>query len=114
MGVKGLWRLLLPIGRRISIETLAGRVLAVDASIWLTQFVKAMRDPATGRVAVAAHLVGFLRRLCRLRFHRIKAVLVFDGATPEIKRREVALRRKRREQFAKLTDGSLQRLAKKL
>ena len=50
MGVKGLWRLLLPIGRRISIETLAGKVLAVDASIWLTQFVKAMRDPQTGKV----------------------------------------------------------------
>ena len=114
MGVKGLWRLLLPIGRRINLETLAGRVLAVDASIWLTQFVKALRDSSTGRVRVAAHLVGFFRRLCRLRYHNIKPVFVFDGAAPEIKRRELALRRKRREQFATLTDGSVQRLAKKL
>ncbi len=41
MGVlKGLWRLLLPVGRRISTETLEGRILAIDASIsWLTQFL---------------------------------------------------------------------------
>lgn len=114
MGVKGLWRLLLPIGRRISIETLHGKVLAVDASIWLTQFLKAMRDPETGRVTAAAHLIGFFRRLCRLRFHGIRPVFVFDGATPEIKRREVNERRRRREQFAVLTDGSVQRLARKI
>lgn len=114
MGVKGLWRLLLPIGRRISIETLHGKILAIDASIWLTQFVKAMRDPETGRVTAAAHLIGFFRRLCRLRFHGIKAVFVFDGATPEIKKREVMERKRRREQFATLTDGSVQRLARKL
>lgn len=114
MGVKGLWRLLLPIGRRISIETLEGKILAIDASIWLTQFVKAMRDPITGKGTAAAHLIGFFRRLCRLRFHRIKPVFVFDGATPEIKQREVAQRRRRREQFAVLTDGSVQRMARQL
>ena len=75
MGVKGLWRLLLPIGRRISIETLSGQVLAIDASIWLTQFLKAMRDTRS------AHLVGFFRRLCKLKFHNIKPVFVFDGVS---------------------------------
>ena len=99
MGVKGLWRLLLPIGRRISIETLEGKILAVDASIWLTQFLKAMRDPETGNVRPAAHLIGFFRRLCKLRFQGIRPVFVFDGATPEIKQRELRERRKRREQF---------------
>ena len=114
MGVKGLWRLLLPIGRRISLETLEGRTLAVDASIWLTQFLKAMRDPATGKVQPAAHLTGFVRRLCRLYFHGIRAVFVFDGPTPAIKLREIADRRKRREQFAKLDQAALQRMAKRL
>ena len=66
MGVKGLWRLLLPIGRRISLESLEGQVLAIDASIWLTQFLQAMRDPDTGRVVRAAHLLGFFRRICKL------------------------------------------------
>ena len=29
----------LVVGRKISIETLEGKILAIDASIWLTQFV---------------------------------------------------------------------------
>jgi 5'-3' exonuclease len=114
MGIKGLWRLLLPIGRRISIETLEGQTLAIDASIWLTQFLKAMRDPETGRVQPAAHLKGFFRRICRLRYHKIKPIFVFDGRMPEAKQRELAARRKRREQFATVSQASLQRLAKKL
>ena len=115
MGVKGLWRLLLPVGRRISIETLEGKVLAIDASIWLTQFLKAMRDPETGRSTPAAHLIGFCKRLAKLRFHGIRPVLVFDGPTPAIKLRELRQRRQRREQFAAKTQAdNLQRLAKRL
>jgi 5'-3' exonuclease len=114
MGVKGLWKLLLPIGRRISIETLEGRIVAVDASIWLTQFVKAMRDPETGKLCAGAHIIGFFRRLCRLRYHGIRPVFVFDGAAPEIKRREIMRRRRRREQFASLGSADIQRLARKI
>jgi 5'-3' exonuclease len=116
MGVKGLWQLLLPIGRRISIETLEGKVLAIDASIWLTQFIKAMRDPDTGSVRPAAHLIGFFRRLCKLRYHGIRPVFVFDGATPEIKLREIQKRRKRREQLSISANGedSIQRMAKRI
>ena len=44
MGVHNLWQLLAPVGRRVSIETLEGKTLAVDMSVWLTQFIKAMRD----------------------------------------------------------------------
>ena len=50
-----------------------------------------MRDPETGKVAQAAHLVGFFRRICRLYYHEIRPVFVFDGATPEIKRKEVRI-----------------------
>jgi DNA excision repair protein ERCC-5 len=113
MGVKGLWRLLLPIGRRVSIETLEGKILAVDASIWLTQFLKAMRDPDSGKVRPAAHLIGFIRRICKLRYQGIRPVFVFDGATPEIKQREVRERRRRRERFRGEED-SVHRMAKRL
>ncbi|CAO2816559.1 unnamed protein product [Amaranthus hypochondriacus] len=44
MGVHGLWDLLAPVGRRVSVETLAGKRVAIDASIWMIQFMKAMRD----------------------------------------------------------------------
>jgi DNA excision repair protein ERCC-5 len=115
MGVKGLWRLLLPIGRRISIETLEGKVLAVDASIWLAQFLSALKDPETGRTAPSAHLVGFFRRLCRLRYHGIRPVFVFDGVPPEAKRRELARRRRRRDDnFAAADGAAIRRLAKRL
>ena len=37
MGVKGLWELLAITGRRVSVETLAGKTLAIDVSIWIIQ-----------------------------------------------------------------------------
>jgi len=114
MGVNGLWRLLLPIGRRVSIEVLEGKVLAIDASIWLTQFLKAMRDPESGRVQPAAHLIGFFRRLAKLRYHGIRPVLVFDGATPIIKLRELQKRRQRREHFAPNSEAAFKRMAKRI
>lgn len=105
----------MPIGRRISIETLEGKILAVDASIWLTQFLKAMRDPDSGKVRPAAHLIGFFRRLCKLRYQGIRPVFVFDGATPEIKQRELRDRRKKREQFShEHSEDAVQRMAKRL
>jgi DNA excision repair protein ERCC-5 len=95
MGVKSLWQLLEPVGKRINIEALQGKKLAIgaslmhgtphsskggfcaaaalyqrfrsrlaDASIWLNQFVKAMRDDQ-GELIRNAHLLGFFRRICR-------------------------------------------------
>jgi DNA excision repair protein ERCC-5 len=94
MGVKDLWQLLEPVGRRVNIETLTNKRLAIgarpratravplqplapagrcsghadraraDASIWLHQFLAAMRDQR-GEVIHNAHLLGFFRRICR-------------------------------------------------
>ncbi|KAL2320099.1 hypothetical protein Fmac_029068 [Flemingia macrophylla] len=96
MGVHGLWELLAPVGRRVSVETLAGKTLAVDASIWMVQFIKAMRDEK-GEMVRNAHLLGFFRRICKLLFLRTKPVFVFDGGTPALKRRTVIARRRHRE-----------------
>ncbi|RLN68048.1 hypothetical protein BBJ29_005523 [Phytophthora kernoviae] len=71
MGVQNLWVLLAPVGRQIEIESLAGQVLAVDASIWLTQFVKAMRDDE-GNMIRNAHLLGTLHRVSKLLFYGLK------------------------------------------
>jgi DNA excision repair protein ERCC-5 len=65
MGVLNLWKLLQPCGRRVAVETLRGQILAVDVSIWLTQFIKAMRDDE-GQMAKNAHLVGTFRRICKV------------------------------------------------
>ncbi|KAI3963309.1 hypothetical protein MKW98_022731 [Papaver atlanticum] len=96
MGVHGLWELLAPVGRRVSVETLAGKRLAIDASIWMVQFMKAMRDEK-GEMVRNAHILGFFRRICKLLFLRTKPVFVFDGGTPALKRRTVIARRRQRE-----------------
>ena len=96
MGVKDLWQLLSPIGRRVSIETLEGKTLAIDASIWITQFIKAMRDE-DGKMLKNAHIIGTLRRVLKLLYHRIRPLFVFDGATPTLKLRIIKERRKGRE-----------------
>jgi DNA excision repair protein ERCC-5 len=109
MGVKGLWKLLRPVGRTVNLDTLANKRLAIDASIWLTQFVKAMRD-AEGGLSKNAHLLGMLRRILKLLYYGIKPVFVFDGARPLIKRKTLAQRQKLR----KKAENSLQGVARKL
>jgi XPG N-terminal domain len=95
MGVHGLWTLLGPVGRRVSIETLERKTLAVDVSIWLVKFIKTMRDEE-GKVAKNAHIIGTLRRVVRLLFHRIRPVFVFDGGAPALKEQTLRARRRLR------------------
>eukprot|EP00418_Pyrodinium_bahamense_P042509 CAMPEP_0179195546 /NCGR_PEP_ID=MMETSP0796-20121207/97205_1 /TAXON_ID=73915 /ORGANISM="Pyrodinium bahamense, Strain pbaha01" /LENGTH=60 /DNA_ID=CAMNT_0020899899 /DNA_START=42 /DNA_END=220 /DNA_ORIENTATION=+ len=60
MGVHGLWDLVSPAGQRVNLSALENKVVAVDASIWLYHFVKAMRDER-GNMVKGAHLIGFFR-----------------------------------------------------
>lgn len=62
-----------------------GKSLAIDSSIWIYQFQATMRDKE-GRGLTNAHLLGFLRRICKLLFYGIKPVFVFDGGAPTLKR----------------------------
>ena len=78
MGVHNLWALLLPISRRVSVETLTNKVLAVDASIWLVQFVKAMRD-SEGNMNRNAHLLGTLRRYVRYVVVVVRVTVVYSS-----------------------------------
>lgn len=68
-----------------SLETMEGKTMAIDSSIWIYQFQATMRDKE-GRGLVNAHIVGFLRRICKLLFYGIKPVFVFDGGAPALKR----------------------------
>ncbi|KEP53629.1 flap structure-specific endonuclease [Rhizoctonia solani 123E] len=95
MGVKQLWTLLSPVGRPVPLETLEGKVLAIDSSIWLYQFQATMRDKE-GRALVNAHILGFIRRISKLLFYGIKPVFVFDGGAPVLKRSTIAERKKRK------------------
>lgn len=96
MGVHGLWKILEPAHRPVRLESLARKRLAVDASIWIYQFLKAVRD-AEGNALHNSHIVGFFRRICKLLFHGIRPVFVFDGGAPVLKRQTIAGRKQRRE-----------------
>ncbi|KAF9647971.1 PIN domain-like protein [Thelephora ganbajun] len=96
MGVKSLWKLLTPVGRPVLLETLEGKVLAIDSSIWIYQFQATMRDN-DGRVILNAHVLGFLRRICKLLFWGIKPVFVFDGGAPVLKRSTLNERRRKKD-----------------
>ncbi|XP_015706948.1 DNA repair protein complementing XP-G cells isoform X1 [Coturnix japonica] len=96
MGVQGLWKLLECTGRPINPETLEGKILAIDISIWLNQAVKGVRD-RHGNTIQNAHLLTLFNRLCKLLFFRIRPVFVFDGEAPLLKRQTLAKRRHRKE-----------------
>ncbi|KAI9848933.1 MAG: DNA repair protein rad2 [Thelocarpon superellum] len=96
MGVTGLWTVVQPCARPIRLETLNKKRLAVDASIWIYQFLKAVRDKE-GNALRNSHVVGFFRRICKLLFFGIKPVFVFDGGAPALKRQTIAGRKRRRE-----------------
>jgi len=95
MGVKSLWQLLDPVGRPVLLETMEGKAMAIDSSIWIYQFQATMRDKE-GRGLVNAHVLGFLRRISKLLFYGIKPVFVFDGGAPALKRATISERKKKK------------------
>ncbi|KAG2347803.1 PIN domain-like protein [Suillus weaverae] len=95
MGVKSLWDLLSPVGRPVPLETIEGKALAIDSSIWIYQFQATMRDKE-GRALVNAHVLGFFRRICKLLFYGIRPVFVFDGGAPALKRNTIIERKKKK------------------
>jgi DNA excision repair protein ERCC-5 len=96
MGVTGLWTVVAPTARPTPLPTLAQKRLAVDASIWIYQFLKAVRDKE-GNALRNSHVVGFFRRICKLLFYGVKPVFVFDGGAPVLKRETLRGRARRRE-----------------
>ncbi|TNV83986.1 hypothetical protein FGO68_gene12660 [Halteria grandinella] len=94
MGVKGLWQHLQPAGRKILMESLSGKTLAIDVSIWIIEFMHALDNSNAANDFVV--LDGFLKRICKLMYFGIKPVFVFDGATPSIKKKTLMIRRKLR------------------
>ncbi|XP_040897312.1 DNA repair protein complementing XP-G cells homolog [Toxotes jaculatrix] len=111
MGVHGLWRLLESTGKPINPETLEGKILAVDISIWLNQAVKGVRD-REGNSVQNAHLLTLFNRICKLLFFRIRPVFVFDGDAPLLKKQTLALRRQRKEELSRESKQTNEKLLK--
>lgn len=86
----------------VSLRDLMGRSLAIDASIYLHEFLSLIRKPdgtpLTNRQGeVTSHLVGLAFRTTRLLTdYHIRTVFVFDGVPPLLKREEITVRRAQR------------------
>ncbi|CAL8404077.1 unnamed protein product [Boreogadus saida] len=111
MGVHGLWKLLESSGRPINPESLEGKILAVDISIWLNQAVKGVRA-RDGSSVQNAHLLTLFHRVCKLLYFRVRPVFVFDGDAPLLKRQTLAVRRQRREELTRESKQTNEKLLK--
>ena len=109
MGVRGLWQILNSTGRPITPESLEDQILAVDVSIWLHQAVRGVRE-RRGITAADAHLLVMFHRICKLLYHGIKPIFVFDGPAPVLKQRLLERRRRVRS----VANEKVQRLSLKL
>lgn len=94
MGIQDFWSIAESSGRNVSIESLRGKRLAVDISIWLNQIIRAARTK-TGETVPNAHIYITVFRLCKLMYYGIKPVIVFDGDAPALKKRTLQNRREK-------------------
>ncbi len=83
---------LLP-SKQIELKELSGKVILLDASLVLYQFLSTIRQrdgtplkDSQGRIT--SHLVGLFSRTTNLMQQGIKIAFVFDGKSPELKKKE--------------------------
>mmetsp|Transcript_41761 Transcript_41761/g.91081 ORF Transcript_41761/g.91081 Transcript_41761/m.91081 type:complete len:392 (-) Transcript_41761:228-1403(-) len=109
MGIKGLMKFLQDAAPKSVREmpgpqAYTGKLLAIDASMCLYQFLIMIRENRSGTYTnltneegqVTSHIIGMLTRTIRLMENGIKPVYVFDGKPPELKLGELDARRQKR------------------
>lgn len=111
MGIKGLMKFLQDAAPKAVKEVdsqgaYTGRLMAIDASMCLYQFLIMIRENRSGSYSnltneegqVTSHIIGMLTRTIRLMENGIKPVYVFDGKPPELKLLELEGRREKRKE----------------
>lgn len=92
--------------KEIEFRDLSGKTLAVDAFLWIHQFLSIIRQrdgtplrDSNGRTT--SHLSGILYRSAKLMENDIKLVWVFDGEKPDLKTMTIEERKERKEDALK-------------
>ncbi|XP_066093070.1 flap endonuclease GEN homolog 1 isoform X2 [Saccopteryx bilineata] len=82
MGVNDLWQILEPVKQHIHLNSLGGKTIAVDLSLWVceAQAVKKMIGTVT-----KPHLRNLFFRISHLTLMDVKLVFVMEGEPPKLK-----------------------------
>src|SRR3989338_1764645 len=77
--------------KEIGLDFLSNKILAVDAPMWLYQFLSSIRQRdgsllTDSKGKVTSHLMGLIGRISNLTQQNIKLAFVFDGEPPKLKR----------------------------
>lgn len=96
----------LSVKHPISLESLSGKTLAVDAFNMLYQFLASIRQEDGTPLMdfkgnVTAHLSGLFYRCARFRKNGIRPVFVFDGEAPKFKKSEQTRRKAQKKEALK-------------
>lgn len=93
--------------REVSFSDFKGKVVAIDASIFIHNFLHNIRTFdgslfSDSKGNITSHLIGILSRTCTLLSQNIKPVFVFDGKPPTMKSGELLKREAYREKAREL------------
>jgi flap endonuclease-1 len=123
MGIHGLFQLLksdAPDSYKETDKTVyKGKVIAIDASIALYQFLVQIRTKGSGygqqllvddNGEVTSHIQGFFNRAANLLENGIKPVYVFDGKPPALKYAELVKRKESKKKAEKEAEDAEERI----
>lgn len=126
MGIRGLFQLLKSDApdsyKENDKKAYSGKVIAIDASIALYQFLVQIRTKGASGYGsqllvndegeVTSHIQGFFNRTANLLENGIKPVFVFDGKPPELKYAELAKRKESKKKAEKELEEATERAEK--
>jgi len=100
--------------RKIALEDLSGKKIAIDAYNALYQFLAIIRQPdgtplKDTRGRITSHLSGLLYRTVNIVEKGVRPSYVFDGEPPSMKEREITKRLKVKEQASARYEEALKR-----
>lgn len=101
------------VTKDITLESLKGKKIAIDAFNFIYQFITTLRTPdgkplSDSQGRMTSHLVGILSRTTKLMELGIQCVFVFDGEPPALKEKERLRRHKIKEQAQTLYNKAIE------